>query len=561
MVKVSMASLGKDSPSIVRGGEMCRLVVAVLLTTALATPAFSQSAAPSPFIIDRSRTDRTPAPSVKAGPAIAPPKAEDKLASVKPFVLTGVRIEGTSLAPAVLSDASRGFIGQTVDAKAIADIAQHVSDAYANAGDVALYTVTVPDQDFAGGVLRLVVTEGYIEHVDIHGDVSGDLSRVTALAQKLTTERPLKRSTLERYLSLIRDLPGLTVDAQLLQGDAPGAVKLSLGLTQKRYQLALSLNDAGNSLLGRVQLQADISLYNLLREGEATDVIFGTSTLWDRYQYYALSHSEALDDEGTRATAAYGYLRTNIPQYKLSGNAQTLQLAVTHPFLRSYNENFSVTASIDGIDSSNALLGQSIANEDVRSLRVAAGYTLADPVSALSLSASVSQGIDGLGARTNPAISETAYNKLVVQGGYNHLIGDDWVVRLHALTQIAGDKLPASELYALGGADFGRAFLADTVLGDSALAESIELGFDPKNVNFLTGWEFFGFADNGDVWSRGRAGAAGVHDTLASAGAGIRLPIGEKMKLELEAADPIHVDAPGLKAGGWRFLFGITANY
>jgi hemolysin activation/secretion protein len=540
---------------------MGRLLVAVLLTTALTSPAFSQTAAPAPFIIDRNRTDRAPAPPVKSAPPVAQPKADEKLASVKPFVLTGVRIEGTSLAPAILSDASRGFIGQTIDAKAIADIAQHVSDAYANAGDVALYTVTVPDQDFAGGVLRLVVTEGYIEHVDLHGDVSGDLSRVTALAQKLTTERPLKRSTLERYLSLIRDLPGLTVDAQLLQGDATSAVKLSLGLTQKRYQVGLSLNDAGNSLLGRVQLQADVSLYNLLREGEQTDAIFGTSTLFNRYQYYALSHSEALDDEGTRATAGYGYLKTRIPQFNLTGNAQTLQFAVSHPFIRGYNENLSVTASIDGIDSDNALLGISIANEDVRTARVAAGYTLVDSVSALTLSASISQGIDGLGARTDPAVSDAAFSKLVVQGGYNHLISDDWVVRLRGVTQLAGDKLPSSELYALGGGDFGRAFLADSVLGDSAVAESLEIGFDPKNVNVLTGWEIFGFADDGDVWARARAGGPSAHDSLASAGVGIRLPIGGQMKLDLEAADAIHADAPGLNAGGWRFLFGITANY
>lgn len=526
----------------------------------LAGTAFAQS---TPFIIDRARTDRT---EVEPKPQQAPvpqPKPENQAATVAPFVLKSVQIEGTSLAPNILADAARPYVGRMTDAKAIAEIAQRISGAYAQSGDVALYTVTVPAQDFAGGVLHLIVTEGYIEHVDVHGDTRGDVSLVVAMAQKLTVEHPLKRSTLERYLSLIRDLPGLTVDAQLLRGDKAGAVKLSLGLTQKRYNVALSLNDSGNSLLGRWQMQADVSLYNLLREGEQTTASFGTSTLFNRYQYYAISHSEALGDNGLRANAAFGYLRTHIHALSLTGDAETLQMGLSYPLIRSYKENLLLSGSVDGIDSTNALLGLAIANENIRAARLAASYSLADPRWALALSGNMSFGLDAFGARvTNPATETPDFRKLVLQGSYNHLIGEDWVVRLRAASQIAFDKLPVSELYALGGPLFGRAFLQATTLGDSALAESIEIGFDPKGLpGPLAGMEIFGFADNGETWYRARLLAPSIRETLASAGGGVRIPVGEKTRLELQLAKGLTADGPGLRNGGWRFLFALAAKY
>jgi hemolysin activation/secretion protein len=536
-----------------------RVFIALLLLCLCSVAAFAQT---SPFIIDRTRTDRVPPPVQPGQKGVAPPQPES-LTKVQPFVLNGVQIQGTSIDPKILSAATLPYVGRMTDAAAVAEIAQRVSGAYAQSGDVALYTVIVPEQDFASGILRLIVTEGYIAHVDLRGDTGGDVSRVVAMAQKLAQEKPLRRSTLERYLSLIRDLPGLSVDVQLLRGDAPGAVTLSLNLTQKRYHVALSVNDAGNSLLGRWQAQADVNLYNLLRDGEQTTVSFGTPTLLDRYQYYAIAHSETLNDDGLRAGVSYGYLHTRISSASLTGNAQTLQWNASYPLIRSYAENLSLAVSIDGIDSSNALLGLAIANENIRAARLSASYGLTNPRWALGLSGSVNIGLDMFGAQvSNPATETPDFRKLVLQASYNHLIGDDWAVRLRAASQIAFDRLPVSELYALGGPDFGRAFLQSTALGDSALAESVEIGFDPKDMpGLLAGMEVFGFADNGDTWYRARPPSPSDHETLASAGAGVRFPIGPHTRLELQAANGLAADGPRLKSGAWRFLFAITGKY
>ena len=542
---------------------MRRLTLCGALCSAL-IPAPLMAQTPSPFIIDRARTDRAPQPPAPTPPPDVPaPAPENANAVITAFTLTGVRIQGTSLAPDLLGTATRGVIGKSVaNAADLTAIAQAVSDAYGNSGDIALYTVNVPAQDFAGGVVTLVITEGFIEHVELRGDTAGDAGRVVAMADKLTKERPLRQATLQRYLSLIRDLPGLTMEAQMLRGQTPGAVRLvlTLTLTQKPYALALNINTGGNPLLGRTQVQADFSLYNLFWQGQETKLSLGTSTIFSRYQYYGISHSELVSDEGTRVSAAYGYLRTDIGALALSGQAQTLQLSLSHPVIRGFEENLTLGASLDGLDSKNALLGTLLSSEHVRVLRVSAVYSLADARSALTLAGNLGQGLGIFDARS--AFGVPDFQKLVLQGGYNRLLGEDWVVRVKAMAQIAGGPLPISELFSLGGADYGRAFLTAAALGDHGAAGSLEIGFLPKGLpQFLAGLELFAFADEGAAWFEPRGLGRSSQAHLASSGGGIRLPFGANTRLELAAANGIAADAPGARAGSWLFLMGVSTKF
>lgn len=528
---------------------------AATLVTLSFTSALAQT---SPFIIDRNRADRTLPPALQATPL--PPQPQAKLAAIAPFVLQGVQIQGTSLAPAILEAATKGFVGQQIDTTKLSEIANAVSSAYAGQGDIALYTVTVPRQAFDKGILVLVVTEGFISHVDLTGDTD-HVGRIAELASKLTQQKPLHRSTLERYLSLIRDQPGLTVDAQLLNTDVPGALRLLLTLHQKPFAVTLNINDGGNSLLGRVQGEADVSLYNLLRDGDETKVSFGTSTIFNRYQSYGLSHVQALDDEGSRATLSYSYLHTNVAAPAISGDAQSLQLALSHPLIRGYDENLSIGASIDGLNSGNALFGQLLATEHVRALRLSSSYAVGDTLSSLALSGSMNFGIDGLGAKvTNPAAEKTGFHKLALQERYAHLLAEQWVVRLAGSAQLGMDRLPVSEFFALGGGpDFGRAFAQAAAIGDSGVAASLEISYIIKGLTGnLAGLELFGFGDTGTTWQFARPFSPAADHQLSSAGMGIRLPVGQKTRLEAEAANAVSANAPGTKTGDWRFLFAVT---
>jgi hypothetical protein len=75
------------------------------------------------------------------------------------------------------------------------------------------------------------------------------------------------------------------------------------------------------------------------REGGETKLSLGTSTLFDRYQYYTASHSEA------RASLAFGCLHTDVGVIGLSAPC-SLPCRIADPQLYA---NLSITGSVDGM--------------------------------------------------------------------------------------------------------------------------------------------------------------------------------------------------------------------
>jgi hypothetical protein len=70
--------------------------------------------------------------------------------------------------------------------------------------------------------------------------------------------------------------------------------------------------------------------------------------------------------------------------------------------------------------------------------------------------------------------------------------------------------------------------------------------------------EAFAFADDGSTWYRARPFCSRLDYHLASAGAGIRLLAGDKIRVEMQAANASQANAPGTRTGERRFLFGVT---
>src|SRR3546814_14097982 len=92
--------------------------------------------------------------------------------------------------------------------------------------------------------------------VVITGDVKGrGLDLVRRYAARLAAEKPLRRQTLERYLSLIRDIPGLETAVQLLNLQTAGAVRLVLTLKHDALAFGLVVNNRGIAHPGRTPVQ------------------------------------------------------------------------------------------------------------------------------------------------------------------------------------------------------------------------------------------------------------------------------------------------------------------
>jgi hemolysin activation/secretion protein len=542
-----------------------RASLAAILLALAAAPAGAWGQPSGSMIIDQNRADRQPptAPPRKA-PRPAGTVSPAAPIDIKPFTLTGVRLDGASIPAALANQAFRPFIGQRMDAAALGRLTQAASNAYAHS-DIALYTIVLPNQTFEGGVVRLRAIEGYIAHVTVK-DAGGGAGKDVGLARRYLTpvlnERPLRTSTAQRSILLIRDIPGVTADVQFLKGGASGAVDLMVALKRKPFQIGVGFNDQGTSELGRDQLEVDLTANSLFRPGDQTRLTIAAPTDVQRFQYYALSHSEVLTDSGVTATASIGYLHTLPQSIPLQGVAETAGLSLSDPLIRSNKQNLTLTGSIDGVNSDNALFGQEISNDHTRAARVAAAYNRAHGRTTVAVSVTASFGLDALGAQvTNPLLSDKTFKKLNGRVGLDYQLSKRWVVRLRGTGQLSADRLPAVEQLPLGGQDFGRAFEAASIVGDQGLAGSVEVAYVPTGLpHLIRGSELYGFTDRGEVWNTYRVILPASTYELASAGLGARIAVASKSVLQLEAAKALQDPYPG-EGDAWRVTFSVRSLY
>lgn len=395
----------------------------------------------------------------------------------------------------------------------------------------------------------------HVTDVVLEGETGGDLTLIRHYAARIAAERPLTRATTERQLSLISDIPGLETRVLTAPSTEQGGVRMGLVLDQTPWEYSIGVNNSGSAALGRVQLEAAIIRNGLFRMGDRTRVSLGADSQFERLLFGAIAHRQPIGYDGMAIEGSFTALRTETSP-GVRGDARAASIAISYPWLRSYRRNLIFGASLDGVNSDNALLGDTVSSERTRALRASLAFSDAQPRRAFSAGVALSQGLDGLGARTLDASTTLDFTKLNVQLAYNQALGRAFVARFAAGGQAGGDALPASERFTLGGLRYARAFAAASASGDDGIGASAEIAWRREGVLSET----YVFADGGRAWTVDRPLVAGTTRDLASAGAGVRLRIAGDTRLDLEAAKPLDEPAPGADLGGWRFRFGLSAR-
>ncbi|WP_426955695.1 ShlB/FhaC/HecB family hemolysin secretion/activation protein [Muricoccus radiodurans] len=533
--------------------------------------ALAQSAAATPptsRILDRDRQDTRPRlPQRTAPPTATAPAVQNRSGAPAPFTLTAVRLEGATLVPQEqLASSWSSRLGQRVELADLVAISDAIAARYREAG-IALFTVLLPEQDFANGVVRVRVVEGRITDVQIEGDTEGaDLSLLRAYVDRLLAERPLRQATLERYLLLMNDIPGLTVGSALepMPDGPPGANRLRLGLQRKSFEVGSGVNNLGAVPLGRVQFDVNVVANSLFRQGDQTQVIYGFPGDFQRYQYYGLNHTTPIGTDGATLRLSAGYLETRASNTTFDGTAVVTSIQFSYPVIRAIRETLSGTVSFDTLDSSSAFLGFTASDERTRVVRTGANWARQDSwegVNAAALTLSV--GLDALGARQRSILGgDPSFAKVTLRGGREQTLPWGFILRLTGSLQWAAETLPPSEKFLYGGPDFGRAFGAATLNGDRGVAGGLELAYRlPETLTFGTfdGSEVYGFLDGARVWNE-ETRLLRARDSAASAGIGLRARVLQRVQLQVEAASAVQ--RPRYSPTGderWRIVFSLRS--
>jgi hemolysin activation/secretion protein len=518
-----------------------------ILWAAAAAPGVSAST--TPLIIDRGRIDRAVQPDLPDQKS-NPQRGGVVVTATSPTTaIRGISFRGEKV-PARVADAAKPFLGRPADKPTLTALAAALSAAYAKS-DIALYTVAIGAQDFAEGQVHVDVIEGYVAATAIVDPKKRAHPRVRRMTENLIGIRPLSRTYFERQISLMRDLPGLTYDLSALSTGDTGAISLTITPHQKRTKFDFGYSNRGTQLLGQGQFEGSAKLFEALTDGDQFSLSGAASSNFRDFLYAGAGYQIPVGYEGVTVSANLGYLKTRPRSIPIEGSAKTAGVTVSYPLIRGYKRDLFLSAGIDGINSDNAAFGSLIASERTRAARISASGSQRSEKRSIEFSGTISRGLGILGSHVDAPFADRVFTKANLAAAIGQKIGKVVIARVRASGQYTSDRLPAAERFAVGGADFGRAFDAGILSADRGIAGSVELAVLPKIAKKLENTELYVFTDGARVSILDRGPYTGASYGLASAGVGTRLRYTTKAEIGLEGAKSISRPYPGL-TDNWR---------
>lgn len=210
--------------------------------------------------------------SVALPSTTAPPGAETIQIVIRRIHIVGATVYGDDgLAPLY-----RELLGHRVTLQAVYDLAQRITAKYGADGYV-LSRAIVPAQEFdpSGADVRIEVIEGYIDRVEWPAKLARYRDFFSDYARKITADRPSNIRTLERYLLLASDLPGLKFSTTLKASNtARGASTLIVEVVEKPVDAYGRIDNRGTPSRGPYQFLGSMTLNNISGQHEAFSIAY-----------------------------------------------------------------------------------------------------------------------------------------------------------------------------------------------------------------------------------------------------------------------------------------------
>jgi len=515
-----------------------------------------------------------PGPQIKtpeSAPIQAPPGAEDVR-----FVLSDLEFQGVTVYPLVTTVRMyQDKVGKEVSLADIFAIADKLQRLYRKDG-YFLARVILPQQTTDEGKLRIQVFEGFISDVKIEGDIGPANSVVKECLDRIPSERPLKLKTLERYLLLANDIPGVTVKGLLRPSEVVGAAQLVAAVDRKAVNVQISGDNLGSSYTGVYEASGLVSLNSFTPLGDGWSVggllsdptsgfsqqnqrvlqVSGAIHPWSNGMYFKMLSSIGRSNPGG-----------SIAQFDVINDKLLVNGTIGYPVIRSRELNLFAEAGVDFINSDTDIFSDmKFSRDKLRVLSLTAYGDYHDAWRGANFfSLGMRQGLplfdasqsgddylsrsDGSGVFTT--MNARASRLQPIYGPFSFY----W----KASGQYAFSNVLIDEEFGVGGAQFGRGYNPSELSADHGVGFTSELQFTrPLKFFYLDRYQLFSFYDFGDIWDRGTDQAA----SLASTGGGVRGWFTHDFSMEFAVAKPLtHMSLRADDTKDAQILFRALANF
>jgi hemolysin activation/secretion protein len=483
-----------------RRSSILMSVIAGLALVAVSTAASAQTASQITPPTFAPNPERGGGFAIQSGGGLAAPAGAEKL-----FVkLTGLDVKGGLPALEAATAALRAKLaGKRVSGAEVFAAARELEAAYVAAGYVLVRVILPPQQLVDNARLKLVVIDGFIERIETRDVPERVRNRIATLVGPLTGRRGLTLHEIERRVLLAGDTPGVILRSTLAPGKAEGATVLVIDAKYQAVSGTLSLDNTLAHALGRITLGTGVDFNSVAGLGElvylrAAGLPDGGSNgffeTYPRNRTLAAGFIVPLWIDGLTFNAEYTDARTT-PQavngVQTTSIFERLSLRLRYAWLRGRNANFNSEVVFDAQDEKLSLfvggVPVSLSQDRLRIVRFVNDGDVITPWGAvISVQATASFGLDGLGART--ADKATALLPLSRQGadatfqkvdaalGYDQRLAEHLAVSLSARAQYSFNApLLSSEQIGIAEASGVSTFDAGSVVGDQGYVVRAEL--------------------------------------------------------------------------------------
>ena len=465
------------------------------------------------------------------------------------------------------------FIDKKVSLALIYRFAEKITAKYRNDGYLLSRAIVVP-QNIKNGVVTIQIVEGYIGNLKIRGPVKGSKMFLKSYGKALLRSSPLKAKDLERYLLLIDDLPGVSVESVLVPSkNEPGASELILTLKHKDMDSNAGIDNRGTKFNGPIQMRAGTNSNSVMGFYDRLGIQGVLTSNPDELLFFNGFGEMPVSSEGTKIFISGSFSKSQpgstLKQFKVEGNSNTFTVRASHPFIRSRGKNLKGYLGFTSRNSKTDLLNENITDDRLRILKLGMAYDFVDRLRGVNLfSFGLSKGMNIMDAsgpgslKLSRADGRSDFTKL--SGDILRLqeLGPGWSLLTGVGWQYAFDSLLSSEEFGLGGPQYVRAYDPSEVTGDHGIAFKLELQKGVKtNWNYLKSLQSYLYFDHGTVALRNTTAVQDSSSSLTAVGLGMRTNINEWLSGYIEVGQPLSGDVSAEGNSDPRFFFSLNAHY
>ena len=197
-----------------------------------------------------------------------------------------------------------------------------------------------------GGTLTLRIVEGYIGEIRVDAETEDRRQLVLRFGDKVLSERPLRTSTLQRYLLTLRDVPGLTATGRIAAFNINnGAAVLAIAADLRPFSTTASLDHRAKLEGLPVQLFVGGSLNNLFGWGDQLSVVTLATNDPSENHFLQGTYSAMIGARGARVFASASIARLHadeaVPGLTLVSSSTRFSTNFSYPLIRTARRSLS----------------------------------------------------------------------------------------------------------------------------------------------------------------------------------------------------------------------------